>query len=976
MELLAGAAAAAWGGGELFSYNRENYMFDKELLMKRDYQAQKMRVKKAELYREDVRDLVQLTVRKMDNYLVVSTLQLGFCMTLYVEGRPKPGIGLPHWLMHLFAMCNAGAFLYYLLSIWLSMHASVAAHAFGVRLLTQVVRLPIPDDATLDKSRFKAQQYEGNKVKEMFRVPLLQQQIQRFTQAMDKTDEEDREDRMSTSGASVTNSDDEDVDESNMMVVDLPHIRHFRRIQAHWQAYDAYARVCMAMGTNQLLHTLSYMMLGTLVAENDVPFPAFSCVVIFTACAWVLARLDLYLSRRILAVAGFLLVLPPAIVTLSFSLHRGFSKVPQPMTHLATVVYRVLVPLAFFFHILWIIFTLFVGKAKKRGSGIDMALPTTFRSVLFLDVFGWLAEESDQDDLDEEPTFVLDEGGEEEEPIQRQLSRVSEGPEAAQEELPPEALQGAIVVCRQLRARLAKDLERFESDDVQAMLSEDVRDIRRLRREFDHLCATFTEAEETLPASSSSGEVSQLEVQPEDSEPVWVRVDLESHGRMIQVFQNCEEGRCLCEEPPVSGRILDILGLRAEIARFSEQIGTIRRQRRQRSRTRSRPTLNDDAMDAQNMDLTFHPRAQSAPQVFDPEEEEEERRRAERSRLTTTGRMPWRTVKLGSLVLIGAWAISLVWIIAFISFEALHGHNTSTFDDTLSAGAMSDHGGALLQHLGHNQHKVTFALSTGELVNIQNWPTAFARPVDLACHRDFGALMVLEKYAVHVLQEANGTATKDAHLLQDNIDRCIFGETDFQGQGIRSFSLQCEAVEHCSLWLLAENGHQLLRCPLSPLGPAEMMELKGGPWRAVQIQSHQELWAWRKMGALDDERDQIVLLRRACHQQCDFLPRRDLDVPSLSIDFLLHWPGVPWLFASSRKEDLMRGFYLDADEMPMVKFIELHQPPRRSLDERWLGGCVGNRSLYVLEDLGQSADQRLRIVRRSLDNLRKTSLSP
>lgn len=161
--------------------------------------------------------------------------------------------------------------------------------------------------------------------------------------------------------------------------VNLTHIRHFRRIQAHWQAYDAYARVCVAMGTNQLLgwvltmverweyvrqtamghaqsfamsffsgfgwlvligpaafwvcslcgwlrllHTLSclddnknerrllsktsnstchsgqignllplgYMMLGTLVAENDVPFAACSCVVIFTTCAWVLARPD------------------------------------------------------------------------------------------------------------------------------------------------------------------------------------------------------------------------------------------------------------------------------------------------------------------------------------------------------------------------------------------------------------------------------------------------------------------------------------------------------------------------------------------------------------------------------------------------------------------------------------------------------------------------------------------------------------
>ena len=46
-------------------------------------------------------------------------------------------------------------------------------------------------------------------------------------------------------------------------------------------------------------------------------------------------------------------------------------------------------------------------------------------------------------------------------------------------------------------------------------------------------------------------------------------------------------------------------------------------------------------------------------QVDEHQEEEEERRRAERGRLTTTGRMPWRTVKLGSLVLIGAWTISL-----------------------------------------------------------------------------------------------------------------------------------------------------------------------------------------------------------------------------------------------------------------------------------------------------------------------------
>lgn len=35
----------------------------------------------------------------------------------------------------------------------------------------------------------------------------------------------------------------------------------------------------------------------------------------------------------------------------------------------------------------------------------------------------------------------------------------------------------------------------------------------------------------------------------------------------------------------------------------------------QRSRTRSRPTLND-AMDAPSMDLTFHPTSESAPQAL------------------------------------------------------------------------------------------------------------------------------------------------------------------------------------------------------------------------------------------------------------------------------------------------------------------------------------------------------------------------
>ncbi len=60
-----------------------------------------MRIKQFELYREDVRDLVGLTIAKMDNYLIVNTLQLGFCIALYTEGRLENGEGVvyPDWIL-------------------------------------------------------------------------------------------------------------------------------------------------------------------------------------------------------------------------------------------------------------------------------------------------------------------------------------------------------------------------------------------------------------------------------------------------------------------------------------------------------------------------------------------------------------------------------------------------------------------------------------------------------------------------------------------------------------------------------------------------------------------------------------------------------------------------------------------------------------------------------------------------------------
>ncbi|CAE7264154.1 unnamed protein product [Symbiodinium necroappetens] len=936
MELLFGAAAA--GGGGLFSYNRENYMFDKELLIKRDYQAQKMRVEQSKLYREDVRDLVNLTVRKMDNYLIVSTLQLGFAMTLYVEGRPEKDVG-PTWLIHLFAICNAGAFLYYLLSIWLALHASVAAHAFGVRLLTQFVRLPIPDDATLDKSRFQAQQYEGSTAREMFRVPLLRQQLKRLNHAMEQTDE----DEVISGGVSMSGSE-EDLDPSISPVMLLEHVQLYRRTQANWQSFDAYARVCMSMGTNQLLYTLSYMMLGTLVAVNDVPLPALSCVVIFTGCAWILARLDLYLSRKILAVAAVLLILPPTLVTVSFSLHRVWANEP---TSFMIGCYRVMVPLAFFLHLTWILFTWIVARGVKFGS---VELPTNYRSVLFLDVFGFLAAQADQDARGDEPP--------EESEMQRQLSVVREesprvdGTEG--EALPAEVLQMLMPECHQLQTQLSADLRRFELPQVLGLLRQEpgaASMLRQLRQEFDSFASDVACLEVSQDAASSRP--------PQESQPVWLRLDWFSNGRPMQVFHNAEEGTTVWEEPSGSARIIDMYSLRTDLERFGEHVGLLRRHCRRHDGS---PT-NDVENAAGNITLTFHPSFAPTEDAPDAESaqaaEEEDRRRDEHYRLRP-GRLPAQTVKIGTMVLVGAWATSVVWIIIYITSEARHLRVTGTIEQALAATAAS----AWMKLFLHEPtlHKASFRLPFAEVVSFEQWPQAFSKPTALACNPDLGdVLMVVERYRAAVLPlREDAELIKQAATLQARLDRCLSDAPPlkaFQAQGIRSASIQCdrtsEAATDCTVWLLSARGSQVLRCPMTGPGLAKISRVLGGPFRSLG--AFRGPWALRTSNTTFEEpTEDVVQLQPHCdHETCDLIPRRSYDVAERG-DGLVMWPTQrSWMFTFAAREEALRGFRLNADE-GAVKFIDL-QLPRFSAGDRWLGGCVMSNTLYFLymESLGQ-----------------------
>ncbi|CAK9002553.1 unnamed protein product [Durusdinium trenchii] len=136
-----------------------------------EYQIMDFRIKQAELWREDVRDIIGLTSVKMDTYLIVNAVQLGFTVMAFCEGRLASGT--PTWLVGCHTLSLAGAFMYLLMSVWFSMHASITAKSYETRLLTQLVRLPVPSWTQLEGARTYGSTFEKTNTKQMFRVPFV-----------------------------------------------------------------------------------------------------------------------------------------------------------------------------------------------------------------------------------------------------------------------------------------------------------------------------------------------------------------------------------------------------------------------------------------------------------------------------------------------------------------------------------------------------------------------------------------------------------------------------------------------------------------------------------------------------------------------------------------------------------------------------------------------------------------------------------
>lgn len=403
-------------------------MYDREQRLKMEFALQRFRVAQASLWREDVRDLISLSEYKMHIYLLVNVLLLGFTIVLWCEGRLPSDT--PDWLMMGSALSITGAFMFLLLSMWLAMHAAVAARSYETRLLTQLVRLPIPSWEEIEACRTYGSDFERNDAKQIFRLPFLTGRQEKLVKTTDddeplvpppitearlrERDIPSVEQCFEDSTTSSTCSTPETLPRTSMLnrlppmeteapksadpwgfersgediyelgshhgsqVAKLRHIRLARQAMVYWQTYDAFSRISLSNGINQLLLALSYYMLGYILIEVGCRTAATQGVIVLCALAEAMAKLDMSMSIWQLRQIQFLLAFGPIMSLIAATVY----------SHQCFKVAEVLIVLSFVSHgvLLMMMIRLCYFDPQDHGA----PLPTTFRGVLYLDVFGWL----------------------------------------------------------------------------------------------------------------------------------------------------------------------------------------------------------------------------------------------------------------------------------------------------------------------------------------------------------------------------------------------------------------------------------------------------------------------------------------------------------------------------------------------------------------------------------------------------------
>eukprot|EP00933_Yihiella_yeosuensis_P020844 TRINITY_DN16639_c0_g1_i4.p1 TRINITY_DN16639_c0_g1~~TRINITY_DN16639_c0_g1_i4.p1 ORF type:complete len:881 (+),score=174.01 TRINITY_DN16639_c0_g1_i4:171-2813(+) len=373
---------------DAFGYNRSNFMYDRRQRQIMEYQLLEVRLKQVGLWRNDVREAIELTPKKMEVYLLVIALELTGAATCLCKARVPSGA--PPWLVAAGVLAVCSALTYLFLGLWFGLHAFVASQAYKVRILTQLVRLPIPTWSSMEATRTYGSDYESSKATQMLRVPFVTGSQEGWV-SKSPSGQQAGDDRAPPADADGMASDPWGLERNGVGITELEpgvnstrieqqrHVWLIREAAKFFNTYDAFCRVCLSFGTSSLATFFCFWCLAYSCTELAAPVASWGGMAIFSCISLLLLRTDQSLSTKQYIIGSFLLFMPPvlcAVVTFASSRNWG-----NPGTT------EFLMPLGLFIKGCWFIYFLHIFNAREFQTGA--VLPASFKAVLYVDVYGW-----------------------------------------------------------------------------------------------------------------------------------------------------------------------------------------------------------------------------------------------------------------------------------------------------------------------------------------------------------------------------------------------------------------------------------------------------------------------------------------------------------------------------------------------------------------------------------------------------------
>lgn len=384
---------------DLFKYNHDYFNEDREQRQESEYKVMDMRIEQAGLWREDIREIVEFTQTKLEMYMLVSTLELGFCATAIVKAVVVSGT--PLWLACAHTLMLCGAFMFLLMSMLLGINGYVSSQAYSVRLLTQYVRLPIPEWKHIEASRNYSSNFEKLRAQQMFRIPFLMGWQERWANSRrgDAQDDlatprmEGRQGPASPKLAGDLQSESAPSDpwglerrgddlpelqpDVNDQCAKQEHIWLIREAGKYYLTYEAFCRVTMSLGTSYLALFFCYYCLTYGLVEDGSPIAAYTGMTIFVVLSLVVVYLDRVVNPREMLMLALLQTVAPVMsaITIYVSAPDGYGGIWEFLVCIGLVCQG-----------LWLLLYLYLLRVRETDTGVFY--PMAFKTSLLLDTFG------------------------------------------------------------------------------------------------------------------------------------------------------------------------------------------------------------------------------------------------------------------------------------------------------------------------------------------------------------------------------------------------------------------------------------------------------------------------------------------------------------------------------------------------------------------------------------------------------------